>query len=113
MRCVCAAFGVVVALSACVQPSAQVQPRKGATFLPDAQGLAVQPSAQRVDFGRSPKGVIPALTRELGRPAVLPLTGCPTGIAQRMRWGDLELTFTSERFVGWKQGEGQHGRVCT
>ena len=99
-------------LSACVQPSAQVEPCKDVAFVPDTQGLAVQPSAQRVDFGRSPKGVIPALTRELGHPSVLSLAGCPTDIASRLRWEDLELTFTSERFVGWKQADNQRGRVC-
>lgn len=112
MRAVCTVLGVAAMLSACVQTGAQVGSSKGARFVPDAQGLAVLPSAQRVDFGRSPKGVIPVLTRELGRPSVLPLAGCPAGITSRMRWGDLELTFTSERFVGWKQGGNQQGRIC-
>lgn len=100
-------------LTACVQPDAQTgQNRQGVEFAPDANGLAVMPSAQRVDFGRSPKGVIPVLTRELGKPKVLGLTGCPPSITRRMQWDDLELTFTQERFVGWRKGDAQHGRVC-
>lgn len=112
MRPLAALIGLAL-LSACVQPEGQPrQIRQGAEFVPDAQGLAVLPVNQRVDFGRSPKGVIPTLTRELGRPAVLPLIGCPAGITQRLRWADLELSFTPERFVGWKQGAEQQGRVC-
>lgn len=105
--------GASLMLSACVQPDGQTrQSREGVDFAPDAQGLAVLPSNQRVDFGRSPKGVIPAMTRELGRPRVLPLAGCPAGIAQRLSWGDLELSFTAERFVGWRRGADKSGRVC-
>ena len=100
-------------LSACVQPGEPMpQPRQAVSFAPDAQGLAVLPSNQRVDFGRSPKGVIPTLTRELGRPTAIPLTGCPSDITERLRWEELELSFTSERFVGWKRGSDQRGRVC-
>lgn len=113
MRGVVVALGLAAMLAGCVQPAdAPRQKRSGASFIPDAQGLSVVPVNQRVDFGRSPKGVIPALTRELGRPTALALTGCPAGITQRLRWRDLELTFTAERFVGWKQGAAQQGRVC-
>ncbi|WP_282181997.1 hypothetical protein [Aliiroseovarius marinus] len=112
MRLLAGLMGLAL-LSACVQPSGPTPAsRQAVSFVPDAQGLAVLPSNQRVDFGRSPKGVIPALTRELGRPTTLPLTGCPTGITQRLRWAELELSFTAERFVGWKRGADQRGRVC-
>lgn len=113
MRPLAALIGLAL-LSACVQPEGQPrQSRQGVEFVPDAQGLAVLPGNQRVDFGRAPKGVIPALTRELGRPSILPLAGCPADITQRMRWADLELTFTSERFVGWKRASETQGRVCS
>lgn len=113
MRALRAGLVGLALLSACVQPGAPTpEPRQAVSFAPDAQGMAVLPSNQRVDFGRSPKGVIRALTRELGRPTPLPLTSCPTGITQRLRWGELELSFTAERFVGWKRGTDQHGRVC-
>lgn len=104
---------IAMMLTACVQPAAKTgQSRQGVDFAPDANGLAVLPSAQRVDFGRSPKGVIPALTRELGKPKVLGLTGCPPTITRRMQWNDLELTFTQERFVGWTQGAATAGTTC-
>ncbi|NDW54331.1 hypothetical protein [Aliiroseovarius sp. PrR006] len=113
MRSPLAGLMGLLLLSACVQPGAPVrQPQQTVTIAPDAQGLAVLPSNQRVDFGRSSKGVIPALTRELGRPNALPLTGCPTDITHRLRWAELELSFTPERFVGWKRGTEQRGRVC-
>ena len=112
MRLLAGVMGLAL-LSACVHPSTPTPAlRQAVSFAPDAQGLAVLPSNQRVDFGRSPKGVIPALTRELGRPTALPLSDCPTGITQRLRWADLELSFTAERFVGWKRGTDQRGRVC-
>ena len=114
MRAPLAGMVGLALLSACVQPGEPVrQPQQTVIFNPDAYGLAVLPGNQRVDFGRSPKGVIPALTRELGRPTTMPLTGCPSGIIQRLRWADLELSFTPERFVGWKRGAEQRGLVCS
>ncbi|WP_424941422.1 hypothetical protein [Aliiroseovarius sp. S253] len=113
MRALFAGVIGLALLSACVQPEGQTrQKHQGVEFAPDAQGLAVLPSNQRVDFGRSPKGVIPAMIRELGRPTAMSLNDCPAGITQRLRWADLELSFTSERFVGWKRGTEQQGRVC-
>jgi len=70
------------------------------------------PGALRIDFGRAPEGVIAAVTRVLGRPETLPLSGCPAAIATRLRWDDLDLTFTADRFVGWRTPAGQAGQVC-
>ena len=86
--------------------------RTGAQFVPDAGGLAVTDSALRVDFGRAPDGVIPVLDRELGRHDALPLSGCPAGVGQQLAWGDLTLTFTKERFVGWRNATGHAGQIC-
>lgn len=85
----------------------------GVTVHPDAQGLAISPVGQRIDFGRSPKGVLPALDRELGTHRALPLTHCPTGIAAQYQWGKLVLTFTDERFVGWRKDGQRQGMTCT
>ena len=82
------------------------------TFLPDAGGLAIAGSAQRIDFGRAPAGVIAALDRELGPHHVMPLADCPGGIARRLAWGGLELSFTDERFVGWREGANAAGITC-
>jgi len=103
----------LMVVTGCVSPQQASQPtRKGADFRPDAAGLAVFPMGQRIDFGRSPKGVIPALDRELGVGRTLTLAGCPAGVSMQRQWNDLILTFSSERFVGWRQGAGSAGRVC-
>ncbi len=66
----------------------------------------------RIDFGRSPAGVIRALDRTLGAHRDAGLKGCPKGIAQQLRWGDLVLTFNREQFIGWRQGGKAAGVVC-
>jgi hypothetical protein len=81
-------------------------------FVPDANGLGIAGSPQRIDFDRAPQGVIPVMDRELGPGRVLPLAGCPAGVVTREAWGDLELVFTAERFVGWRQEAGSAGQVC-
>lgn len=81
-------------------------------FQPDPSGLGVEGSALRVDFGRAPEGVIAALSRDLGAPSPRPLDGCPPGIERRLAWGDLVLTFTRERFVGWRRGDALAGQTC-
>lgn len=106
----------VICLSGCLAaPSTlpEAPAKMGVTVHPDAQGLAVSPVGQRIDFGRSPKGVSPVLDRELGAHRVLPLTGCPTDIAAQYQWGALVLTFTDERFVGWHKDEQRQGLTCT
>ncbi len=101
---------ILLFLAGCAAlPQTASNPRQ---FVPDGDGLAVLPDAMRVDFGRAPSGVILALTRERGAPRDLGLANCPGGIVQQLAWGDLTLTFTDERFVGWKQGEGSAGTVC-
>jgi len=104
-----AVLGLLV-LAGCTATQAARDP---AVFLPDARGLGVAGSELRVDFGRATEGVIPTLTRELGPPRRLSLDGCPAGIADRLRWNGLELTFTAESFVGWRDAAGQGGEVCS
>lgn len=86
--------------------------RQGVTFTPDANGLSVSGTAQRMDFGRSPRGMIPVLTREIGAPRDVALTGCPAGIARQLDWNGLILTFTRERFVGWMRDGQSAGQTC-
>ena len=66
----------------------------------------------RIDFGRSPEGVIRALDRELGPHRELSLSGCPQGVRERLQWGDLVLTFSDEQFIGWRRAEAAGGIVC-
>ncbi len=99
-------------LAACQRPPLQ-EPRPARIALtPDAAGLSVLPHQQRIDFGRAPAGVISVLDRELGPHEALPLAGCPAAITARHRWADLELTFTTERFVGWRQNGVGAGQTC-
>ncbi len=86
--------------------------RAGVIFVPDDRGLGVAGSAKRIDFGRAPRGVVPVMTREMGAFRALPLNGCPAGVARHLAWGDLILTFTAERFVGWRKGTARAGRTC-
>ncbi|WP_214568164.1 hypothetical protein [Aliiroseovarius lamellibrachiae] len=107
---------LVICLSGCLaapETSSNAAAKIGVTVHPDAQGLAISPVDQRIDFGRSPKGVLPALDRELGAHRALPLTHCPTSIAAQHQWGKLVLTFTGERFVGWRKDGQRQGMTCT
>lgn len=106
------ALPLVLLLAACTGGTPALAPRAGVSFVGDAQGLAVPAAGKRVDFGRSPKGVIPLMERELGRGQALGLAGCPAGVIRQTDWGGLVLTFTDERFVGWRSGAGQAGQVC-
>ena len=105
------ALPALLLLAACAA-APTVPPREGVDFVPDANGLGIAGSAQRIDFDRAPQGGIPVMDRELGSGRVLPLAGCPGGVATREAWGTLELTFTAERFVGWRQGASSAGQVC-
>ncbi|PIE09137.1 MAG: hypothetical protein CSA73_00095 [Rhodobacterales bacterium] len=100
--------GVALALAAC----APELPAPSVTFHPDADGLEVRPSGLRVDFGRAPSGVIPVLDRSLGAHRSVALRRCPEEIVQHLAWGDLVLSFTAHRFVGWRQGVDSAGQVC-
>ncbi|MDE9450117.1 hypothetical protein J3R80_06505 [Aliiroseovarius sp. Z3] len=102
-------LAVLAGLTACVAPAPT---RSAVVIRPDATGLQVDPVNKRIDFGRSPKGVVPAMDRELGRHVALPLEGCPTGVVRQLQWNDLVLTFTRERFVGWRDATGRQGQTC-
>ncbi len=91
---------------------ARVPPNPSPGFVPDANGLADIGTGMRIDFSRSPEGVVPTLDRVLGRHTTLPLTGCPANIRQNLLWGDLTLAFTDEQFVGWQQAGASAGQVC-
>jgi len=79
----------------------------------DAGGLAIVGSGgQRIDFGRAPSGVISVLERDLGPGRALDLIDCPAEIRRQIAWGDLVLTFTDERFVGWRGVDGAAGQTC-
>lgn len=84
----------------------------GQSFTPDPRGLAVDGTGLRIDFGRAPGGVIAALDRALGPGEDLGGNGCPAGVTRQIGWGDLVLSFTDERFVGWRRGSQQAGKVC-
>jgi hypothetical protein len=100
-------------LSACATgPLPGTAPRLGVQFNPDSGGLAVAGTGQRVDFGRAPSGVIAVLDRELGPGRDLSLAGCPAGVVTQREWGGLVLSFTGERFVGWRDASGSAGRIC-
>ncbi len=100
-----------------LNPFAKEKPR-GIQLETDAGGLAIVgpgimgTDGQRIDFGRAPSGVIAALERELGPGRALGLDGCPSGVRQQIAWGDLVLTFTDERFVGWRGAAGGAGQTC-
>jgi hypothetical protein len=107
--------GLALALAGCAGAPGPLAPANvpgGARFLPDARGLGVDGTGLRIDFGRSPAGVIAALDRELGPGRALGLDGCGAGINRQMAWGDLVLTFTNERFAGWRQAGRSAGEVC-
>ncbi|MCB1358009.1 MAG: hypothetical protein KDK53_16475 [Maritimibacter sp.] len=86
---------------------------RGISLETDDAGLRITGGgAGRIDFGRSPAGVIPLLERELGPGRELDLVNCPYGVTQQIAWGDLVLTFTDEQFVGWRGAAGSAGQTC-
>ncbi len=103
-------LGAALVLSACATAPGVRADR--IELVPDTGGLAIAGSALRFDFARSPEGMIAALERAVGRPEILGLTGCGPEIRQQIAWADLVLTFTDERFVGWRQGEARAGQTC-
>ena len=106
------ALAMFAVLAACQMAAPPPRPSK-ITLVPDDGGLLVLPQGQRIDFGRSPSGVIPVLDRELGAHQPLLLEGCPSGVIARHQWGALVLAFTRERFVGWQSGDRSSGLTCT
>ncbi len=100
-------FGFLI-IAACT-PQAQ---RSSVHFSPDETGLVVPEAEQRIDFGRSPEGVIAALDREVGPGRELPLAGCPENVARQIDWQGLVLSFSRERFIGWRSGNQQAGQTC-
>ncbi len=112
-----AALGLCLILAGCggMNPFAREtaeQPR-GISLQTDAGGLEIiGAGGGRIDFGRSPAGVIPLLERELGPGRALDLTNCPGGVVNQIAWGDLILTFTPEQFVGWRGAAGSAGQTC-
>lgn len=113
MRCAGAAL-LFAALAGCAAPGglANLPGRTGASFTSDVKGLAVNGSPQRIDFGRAPSGVIAALDRELGKGRALGVAGCPAGIVDQRDWSGMVLTFTAERFVGWRRDASSAGQTC-
>ena len=102
---------IAIVLAGCTaQPAPPRAP--SVEFVPDAGGLGVAPSGLRMDFGRSPRGMIPALDRELGPHRELTLAGCPAGVVRQLAWGGLVLSFSNERFIGWRDGDRAAGSVC-
>jgi hypothetical protein len=86
-------------------------------LVPDANGLQPNGTPLRIDFGRAEAGVIPAVSRLLGRDPVSrgPVVGCSLSA---VRWDTgLTLWFDSEAFVGWTAadsiGTGSAGHTCT
>jgi hypothetical protein len=96
------AVALVLAVAACA-PTPEVAPPPG--FAPDAEGIALIGTTQRIDFGRTQEGVVAAVTRLEGRgPAAT--TVCPSG-ATAVRWSSgLSLHFTDGSFLGWAQADG-------
>ncbi|MBV7410975.1 hypothetical protein KJP29_18500 [Maritimibacter sp. DP1N21-5] len=86
--------------------------RQGVTFVPDANGLGVAGRSTRIDFGRSPSGVIPVMEREVGQGRDKPLANCPSGVVRVVDYAGLELSFSDERFVGWRQDDASAGQTC-
>jgi hypothetical protein len=106
------ALAALLLLAACSAGLPVPAPHTGVRFVGDAQGLAVPEAAKRIDFGRSPKGVIPIMDREMGQGRALSLAGCPAGVVRQQAWGELVLSFTAERFVGWRNGSAAAGQTC-
>ncbi len=103
-------------MAACAAPpGGRVSDTAGAGIIitPDDGGLSVDGTGMRIDFGRAPAGVIAALDRDLGRSTELSLAGCPAGIVSQRSWGALVLTFSAERFVGWRKGAQTVGQSCS
>jgi hypothetical protein len=93
---------MALAVAACA-PTPEAAPPPA--FAPDADGIALIGTTQRIDFGRAEAGVVAAVTRLEGRGAVA-TTGCPGG-ATAVRWpSGLSLHFADGAFLGWARPDG-------
>jgi hypothetical protein len=97
-----AAIALAVAVGACA-PTPEAAPPPA--FAPDADGIALIGTPQRIDFGRAQEGVIAAVTRLEGRgPAAT--TACLSGVTA-VRWpSGLSLHFADGAFLGWADTDG-------
>ncbi|MDF0602339.1 hypothetical protein P1J78_16490 [Psychromarinibacter sp. C21-152] len=98
---------VLAALALCLLAACSTVPRTaggGDTALrPDAGGMAVAGSDQRIDFGRAEDGVIAAATRVLGAPPVSRAVNpeCGAGPTTIVKYDRIDLLFLDGTFRGW------------
>lgn len=97
-----AAAGLILALAACA-PAPRAAPPPA--YAPDAGGIAILGTGQRIDFGRAEAGAIAAVTRLQGQ-APDDRVACPSG-ATAVRWADgLSLHVADGAFLGWAAPDG-------
>lgn len=95
-----AAFAAAGCTPAVLTPPATPRGR----LRPDREGLAVEGTGLRIDFGRHVDGVIAAVSRVLGRrpDADALLAECGAGPVRAVTWGaGLTLHFANNDFRGW------------
>jgi hypothetical protein len=97
-----APLALALALAACTPTTEAARPP---AYAPDAAGIALVGSPQRIDFGRAEAGTIAAVTRLEGRgPAA---TAACAGGGTAVRWASgLSLHFRGGAFLGWAQPDG-------
>jgi hypothetical protein len=106
-----AALAAALGLAACAAPQSAPRP---VGYVPDAEGIQIEGSVLRIDFGRSEAGVIAAMTRLEGkRPRKVGVrTTCPTGPMRAVSWdGGPTLFFANGAFHGWSSASD--GQVVT
>jgi hypothetical protein len=100
-----AAAALALGLSACTAAPEPAGPGGPLVPAPDPEGIAVQGSPLRIDFGRAQAGVIAAVARLEGRgPAAT--VDCAGGVSA-LRWDSgLTLHFRGGAFLGWARPDG-------
>ncbi len=107
------AYAIPLLLGACIggtSPTVSDRPIFPVSY--DAQGISVDGSGQRIDFGRAQAGVIETMTRLQGRaPTILP---CDLSTRSAARWQDGPLlVFRNGNLVGWSNEGNGAGETCT
>ena len=99
----CAAWLAMLLLAACAVPGGVAVNRDAPALRLAADGLRPDGTELRIDFGRAKSGVIPAVTRLIGKPPSDDVTNaeCGAGPVNTVSWDGLHLNFMNGDFLGW------------
>ncbi len=77
-------------------------PEEPTGIRPDAGGIAIEGTEQRIDFGRAEEGAVAAVTRILGEPQSRSVNSeCGAGATTIVKFKEIDLLFLEGDLRGW------------